>query len=132
MSFKIASSGPNSVSIRFIRACEKGKPQEHLVGMTGAPIKDGPLLASPADWISPPGKQWLTKPPPGDGKKIVVVDTDHCQPWDHDPSWPWKCLTRGHHFILMDHYVDFRIGSPKSPDARWDVTRDAMGAAADD
>jgi len=116
--------------IRFIRTVEAKRPKQHLIGMTGAPIGTKELLASPADWISPPGKQWLTHPPAGDGRKIVVVDTDHCQPWDHDPSWPWKCLLRGHHFILMDHYMDFRIGSPAEPDPKWDVTRGAMGAAA--
>ncbi|MBL7224121.1 MAG: serine hydrolase, partial [Candidatus Brocadiae bacterium] len=106
--------------IRFIRKVEAERPKQHLIGMTGAPIGTKELLASPADWISPPGRQWLTGPPAADGRKIVVVDTDHCQPWGHDPSWPWKCLLRGHHFILMDHYMDFRIGSPKRPDPKWD------------
>jgi hypothetical protein len=97
--------------------------------MTGAPIGDGELMASPADWISPPGKRWLTDPPPNDGAKVILVDTDHCDPWHHDPDWVWKNLFRGNQFILMDAYVDFRIGSPNKPDPKWDATRQAMGRA---
>lgn len=116
--------------IRFIKGYEKTKPVQHLVGMTGAPIRNPEMLRSPADWISPVGKEYLNDPPVADGKKIIVVDTDHILPWDHNPQWPWKCLMRGHHFILMDGYRDFRIGSPKEPKPEWDVTRRAMGHAA--
>ncbi|HUT32120.1 MAG TPA: DUF6298 domain-containing protein [Planctomycetota bacterium] len=113
--------------IRFIKEYEKTKPKQHLVGMTGAPIRNPEMLRSPADWISPVGREYLNDPPVADGKKIIVVDTDHILPWDHNPQWPWKCLLRGHHFILMDGYRDFRIGSPKEPKPEWDVTRRAMG-----
>ena len=116
--------------VRFIKAREKGKPQQHPVGMTGAPIQNGPLLDSPADWISPVGKRYVNDPPAADGRKVVVVDTDHIDPWHHRPAWPWQCLVRGHHFVLMDHYMDFRIGSPAQPDPKWDAARRAMGAAA--
>ena len=44
----------------------------------------------------------------------------------HDPSWVWKNLFRGNQFILMDGYVDFRLGSPEKPDPKWDVTRQTM------
>ena len=116
--------------IRFIKAYEKAKAKQHLVGMTGAPVRNREMLRSPADWISPVGKPFLNDPPPADGKKVVVVDTDHIAPWDHSPAWPWKCLLRGHHFILMDGYRDFRLGSPKGPKPEWDVTRRSMGHAA--
>ncbi len=115
--------------IRFLGECEKARPKRHLIGMTGAPIRTPELMAGPADWISPPGKEWLDRPPAADGKKIVVVDTDHCSPWDHKPAWVWKCLTRGHHFLLMDGYMDYRIGAPREPNPAWDPTRRAMGAA---
>lgn len=115
--------------IRFIKVLEKSKPKQHLVGMTGAPIKNPPLLRSPAAWISPVGKAYLNDPPAADGKKVVVVDTDHIQPFGHDPSWPWKCLLRGHHFILMDRYRDFRVGSPRKPESKWNRIRAAMGHA---
>jgi hypothetical protein len=115
--------------IRFIKECESTRPKQHPVGMTGAPIGVKELMASPADWVSPPGKQWLTAPVPNDGKKIVLVDTDHCSPWNHDPDWVWKNLFQGNQFILMDGYVDYRLGSPAKPDPKWDPTRRAMGRA---
>ena len=113
--------------IRFVKQVESTRSQQHPVGITGAPIGTPELMASPADWISPPGKTWLTDPPANDGAKVVLVDTDHCDPWHHDPDWVWKNLFRGNQFILMDGYVDFRIGSPDKPDTNWDVTRQAMG-----
>lgn len=115
--------------IRFVKQVESRRAQQHPVGMTGAPIGTRELLASPADWISPPGKRWLTDPPVNDGTKVTLVDTDHCDPWHHDPDWVWKNLFRGNQFILMDGYVDFRLGSPEKPDPSWDVTRKAMGRA---
>ena len=69
----------------------------------------------------------MDNPPPADGSKIVLVDTDHCRAMFHDPAWVWKNFTRGNHFVLMDGYMDFRIGSPKQPNQDWDVTRQAMG-----
>jgi hypothetical protein len=115
--------------IRYIKQIESTRAQQHPVGMTGAPIGTRELVASPADWISPPGKRWLTDPPANDGTKVILVDTDHCDPWHHDPDWVWKNLFRGNQFILMDGYVDYRIGSPDQPDPKWDVTRQAMGQA---
>ena len=115
--------------IRFVKTYEATRPKQHPVGMTGAPIGTKDLMASPADWISPPGKDWLTDPPANDGKKVILVDNDHCDPWRQDADWAWKNLFRGHQFILMDGYIDFRIGSPGKPDPKWDVTRQAMGRA---
>jgi hypothetical protein len=115
--------------IRFLKHYESTRSKQHPVGMTGAPISMPELLASPADWLSPPGKRWLTDPPANDGKKVILVDTDHCNPWKHNPDWVWKNLFRGNQFILMDGYVDFRIGSPDNPDPESDVTRQAMGRA---
>ncbi len=115
--------------IRFVREYDATKPMRHLIGMTGAPVKTPSLLNSDADWISPLDAKWITNPPAADGSKIMVIDTDHCRAMFHDPSWVWINFTRGNHFILMDGYVDYRIGSPKQPNSAWDVTRDAMGAA---
>jgi len=115
--------------IRFVKQYEATRPMQHPVGMTGAPIGTKELMAGPADWISPPGQQWLTEPPVNDGQKLILVDTDHCNPWNHDPDWVWKNLFRGNQFILMDGYVDFRVGSPDRPNSEWDPTRQAMGRA---
>ncbi len=117
--------------IRVIKRYESGRPIQHLVGMTGSPMRLEALLASPADWISPNTRPFIDNPPANDGAKIMITDSDHCAPWDYDVIWPWKHMLRGYHFILMDGYRDYRTGSgsPKKPLAEWDDCRDAMGQA---
>lgn len=115
--------------IRFVRDYEATLPKQHLVGITSAPIKNPELLASPADWISPLGKSYLDDPPAADGAKLILVDTDHIAPWGTDPKWVWKNLCRGNHFILMDGYRDFRMGSPDQPKPEFEAIRHAMGDA---
>jgi hypothetical protein len=115
--------------IRYARKVESGRPLQHPIGMSGAPITAEPLFASPADWISPNVKLWVTDPPANAGTKVILMDNDHGIPTMHHPSWVWKALTRGHQFLLMDGYRDFRIGSPLEPDPKPEPTRRAMGAA---
>ena len=115
--------------IRFIKEYEATKPRQHPVGMTSSPINNPPLFASPADWISPNGKSYLNNPPDTKGSKVIIVDNDHINPWNSDPEWVWKNFMRGNQFILMDHYMDFRIGSPGKPDPKHDPARRAMGLA---
>ncbi len=115
--------------IRFIKAYEASKPNQHPVGMTSSPISNPPLFASPADWISPNGKDYLSDPPDTKGRKVIIVDNDHIKPWDSDPQWIWRNFMRGNQFILMDNYMDFRMGSPEKPDAKHDPARKAMGLA---
>jgi len=113
--------------IRFIKTYEAARGIQHPVGMTGAPIDTGDLMASPADWISPPHRSWLTAPPANDGKKVILVDTDHCAPWDHEPDWVWRNLFQGNQFLLMDGYVDYRLGSPAKPESQFEPVRYTMG-----
>jgi hypothetical protein len=115
--------------IRFIHDYEATKPKQHPVGMTSSPINNPELFASPADWISPRGGEYLNDPPDTAGAKVIIVDNDHIRPWDSDPAWVWKNLMRGNHFILMDAYMDFRMHSPAAPDPKHDPTRRAMGLA---
>jgi hypothetical protein len=115
--------------IQFIKEYEATKPNQHPVGMTSSPINNPPLFASPADWISPNGKDYLNDPPDTKGSKVIIVDNDHISPWNSDPKWVWKNFMRGNHFILMDNYMDFRMDSPQSPDPKHDPTRIAMGLA---
>jgi hypothetical protein len=66
------------------------------------------LFQSPADWISPNreaphGYSFRDNPPPADGKKVVLLDTDHlfgtgCT----DPAWAWKAFCRGYNPLYMD------------------------------
>ena len=115
--------------IRFIKDYEADKPKQHPVGMTSSPISNPPLFASPADWISPNGKNYLSAPVDTAGRKVIIVDNDHINPWNSDPQWIWKNLMRGNQFILMDNYMDFRTGSPDDPDPKHDPARKAMGFA---
>jgi hypothetical protein len=95
---------------------EKGKG--HPVGLTGAGVERmEEMMASPAEWVSPFGRQFLFDPPAWDGKKVSVNDTDHL--WGHGGtvSWAWKSFVRGHNTLLMDSW-DPIAGSP-CPEVNW-------------
>jgi hypothetical protein len=89
--------------IRFIRAYEAGKPKQHAIGMTYQ-HKGGNnaiLFASPADWISPGTDEYRT-PPANDGRKVVILDTDHLWGIGGDTAWVWKTFLSGMNPIYMD------------------------------
>jgi hypothetical protein len=109
----------------------------HPIGMTMQfPVQEqtkvnDPLFDSGAEWISPgyddevfaggghpmapgsPQSRWLEDPPAGDGRKVVITDTDHYAPGRGDALWAWKSFIRGHHPILMDFGI---IGGVNPPD----------------
>jgi hypothetical protein len=126
---------------RYERA--KGYPP-HPVGMTMQyPVPDQtrvnePLFRGPADWISPGfddevfNSRWYDDPPPSDGTKVVITDTDHYAAGRGDALWAWKSFLRGHHPILMDFGIidvvnplDPSLGVP-SYDS-FEPARQAMG-----
>jgi hypothetical protein len=118
--------------IRFIHAYEKTKPKQHPVGMTfqyqgGA---NAVLLASPADWISPnpdaeQGYNYRSNPPPADGRKVILSDTDHLWGIGGDVSWAWKSFLRGLNPLFMDPYKrEILDGGPQD---RWEPVRVALG-----
>ena len=80
-----------------IHKYEATKVKRHPVGITGGGPTNDELFAGPAEWISP--TEW-TDPPPADGRKVVIIDTDHIGHVDR--TWIWRCFTRGHNPILMD------------------------------
>ena len=130
----------------------------HPIGMTMQfPVPEqtkvnDPLLNSRAEWISPgyddeifaqgghpmapgsPPSRWLDNPPPNDGRKVVITDTDHYAS-AADALWAWKSFLRGHHPILMDYGIiagvnppDPSAGAPGVPPyAAFDAARYAMG-----
>lgn len=129
--------------IEFIQRYEQDKPKQHLVWMTHqwdglkGPGTIENLLNSPAEVISPTGGgklgSYRTDPPVADGKKVVLVDTDHVAATDLDRAeWAWKCFVRGLHPVFMDDppvegsvkHPNFKDTGPDSPAAR---TRAAMG-----
>ena len=93
--------------INFIKDYEKKLPKQHPVGMTFQ-YRGGSnqvLFDSPADWISPnPGNGYRDDPPPGDGSKVVITDTDHLWGIGGNSSWVWKSFLRGLNPIFMDPY----------------------------
>lgn len=123
------------------------------VGMTMQfPVSDqtrvnAPLFDGPADWISPgydddifregghpgasgrPASRWLQDPPPADGRKILISDTDHFAPGQGDALWAWKAFLRGHNPILMDFgLIDGIQPAPDTPSfAAFEPARHAMG-----
>src|SRR5262249_5187320 len=96
--------------IRYVKAYERGKPGQHPVGMTGYTQSDDQVMAdSPADWISPGGTghthedgPYKSDPPSADGKKVVLLDTDHIWGMGGGRDWVWKSFLRGHNPIGMD------------------------------
>jgi len=120
--------------IRFIHNYEKTKPKQHPVGFThriSPRMWNDDLFASPADWVSPakepqdwmyPGSVFLQHyeqdPPANDGRKVILLDTDHL--WGHGGtfSWAWKAVCRGHNPIFMDPW-DPIPGDIRKEDLAW-------------
>jgi hypothetical protein len=123
--------------IRFIKSYEVSKPKQHPVGMTAAwPGTDEILFQSPADWVSPAAKM-----PLGNGKKVILNDTDHSYFWiglkqdgvAAQRTWVWENFLQGNQCLFMDPYLDpshdpGRNDPPNGkPDPYWDSLRQAMG-----
>lgn len=122
--------------IHFIRNYEKGKPKQHPVGMTFQYARDPKqrgsnttLFRSSADWISPnPGAgpfNYSTNPPPADGQKVILADTDHLWGIGGDVAWVWKSFIRGLNPIFMDPYKQEVLQG--GADSKWEPVRRAMG-----
>lgn len=114
--------------IRFIRTEEQQRGRVHPIGMTfqyrGG--RNQTLFDSPADWISPnPDGGYRDDPPPADGRKVVLNDTDHLWGIGGSPDWAWKSFLRGHNVLFMDPYdgVTFGAGNP----SKWEPLRRALG-----
>ncbi len=105
-------------NLRGLRRVDRGR---HLIGMTACfpGNRNADLFASPADWVSPGNKEgWRRDPPPADGSKVVLVDTDHLWGIGGGPDWVWKTFLRGHHPVYMD---------PLDGDPLREAARRAMG-----
>jgi hypothetical protein len=93
--------------INFIKDYEKKMPKQHPVGMTFQ-YRGGSnqtLFDSPADWISPnPEGGYRDNPPPADGSKVILTDTDHLWGIGGNQSWVWKSFLRGLNPLFMDPY----------------------------
>jgi hypothetical protein len=98
--------------VDLIHALERTMPKQHPVGITSgggraSRLDNAALFASPADWISPGHREampYRDDPPPADGSKVIVSDTDHLWGLGATQAWVWKSFTRGLNPILMDPY----------------------------
>ena len=115
--------------INYIKNLEKSLPKQHPVGMTFQ-YRGGSnqvLFESPADWVSPnPEGGYYDDPPPGDGSKVVITDTDHLWGIGGNYRWVWKSFLRGLNPIFMDPY-DCKV-LKKTYDPEWaEPLRKSMG-----
>jgi hypothetical protein len=122
-------SGPYSTDwqydmIEYVKSYEAGRPKQHPVGMSfqyphGS---NSTLFNSPADWISPnPDSRtgaydYKDNPPPGDGRKVILSDTDHLWGNGGDRQWAWKSFLRGLNPLYMDPYHDPPVWERLLPD----------------
>ncbi len=120
--------------IEFIHEYERRKGKQHPVGMTFqySGGSNEALFNSPAEWISPnPDGGYRTNPPPADGRKVVINDTDHLWGIGGNQAWVWKSFLRGHNPIFMDPYCStlFRRqgAEPGELDKTWDPIRRSLG-----
>jgi hypothetical protein len=118
--------------IRFIHDYERHKPKQHPVGMTFQ-YKDGAntaLFESPAEWISPNqqaqgGYNYRNNPPPADGRKVILSDTDHLWGIGGDVAWVWKSFLRGLNPLFMDPYDNSILS--RGSEQQWQRVRQALG-----
>jgi hypothetical protein len=118
--------------IRFIKEVEKGKPKQHPVGMTFQ-YKGGTnqaLFDGPADWISPNLEGgYRDAPPPADGSKVILNDTDHLWGIGGNEAWVWKSFLAGENVLFMDPFDRSVLSGGK--DLAWaEPVRKALGAVA--
>jgi len=57
-------------------------------------------------------------PPPADGKKVILTDTDHLWGEGGNPGWVWKSFTRGLHPIWMERVQTGPGDLPQAEDIR--------------
>ncbi|MCE5250139.1 DUF6298 domain-containing protein [bacterium] len=133
--------------INYIHDYERSKPKQHPVGMTFQYTRDKNqrgtntiLFGSPADWISPnPDGGYRDDPPPCDGGKVILNDTDHLWGIGGNQAWVWKSFCRGLNPLFMDPYretpqkdqtnsvwTDHLTNLPPV-DSAWDPVRRSMG-----
>ncbi len=131
--------------IDLIHDYEATKPNQHPVGMTFQWAKkhggtNQALFDSPADWISPnPEGGYRDDPPPADGSKVIISDTDHLWGIGGNQAWVWKSFCRGLNPIFMDPYRETEKAGEQQPtwtnhlsgasrlDPRWESIRRSLG-----
>jgi hypothetical protein len=124
--------------IELVHAHEAGKSNRHPVGMSQYqwPGSNADLFASPAEWIAPwqelPEYPYMDDPPVADGRKVLIVDTDHLWGIGGTRTWAWRTFLRGGQPSFMDGYDGASVGcgAPAPFDVRTaslrDIARDLL------
>lgn len=124
--------------IRFIKQYERDRQYAaHPVGMTFFQLGEfgggdnATLFDSPADWISPGGYiKYARNPPVADGRKVMLLDTDHIHGIGGDREFVWESFFRGYNPIYMDPLGalhELTIGEPVLNEPQHERARVAMG-----
>lgn len=120
--FEVANeSHPQSIEwqnhiVRFIKEYEAKKPKQHPVWISthGGGPANALLFESPADCVAPSAEGgYRDNPPPADGRKIILLDTDHLWGAPGDFQWVWKAFTRGMNPINYAELEDLAKPSQK-------------------
>ncbi|HCV42972.1 MAG TPA: hypothetical protein DGH68_05775, partial [Bacteroidetes bacterium] len=120
-----------------IHAYEARKPKKHLVWFTSGEYPNDSLWHGRSECVAPgafglDGNIWMTSPPDSNGRKVVIVDTDHI--WgmvnDNQVPWIWKNFCNGNSVTLQDNFCS----EPSYPywdcdNVNWPPFRRAMGVA---
>jgi hypothetical protein len=109
--------------LEWVRRCDGSRGWSHPAGLTSCfPGGDNAeLFASSADWVSPNRRGgWMRTPPANDGRKVVLLDTDHLWGIGGDAAWVWRSFLNGNQPLYMD---------PLDVDATREEARRAMGVA---
>jgi hypothetical protein len=89
--------------IGYLAGYQSAKPQRHpIVQSTMVDVPDEALRAGAAEAVSPWQERERDDPPPADGRKVVLVDTDHVFYRPGTVAWTWKAFTRGLNPQMMD------------------------------
>lgn len=103
--------------VNTVHKYEKTKPKQHPVGITGhGGEATKSMLNSPADWISPGGRDGYRDPVPAwNENKVSLLDTDHIWGIGGNHGWVWRSFLRGHNPIFMDPYDGTVLGNRFDP-----------------
>ncbi|MBM4048611.1 MAG: hypothetical protein FJ279_26205, partial [Planctomycetes bacterium] len=121
--------------INTIKSYEATKPKQHpvLTSHSWPGQSNAALFASPADAVAPGKKtdeDYENSPPTATGKKVVIADFDHINPWTRDPKVVWKNFLRGNNPIIYDTYLvpfDWHLGKVVPDDGTYEPLRRAVG-----
>ncbi|MBC7328597.1 hypothetical protein H5T87_10895 [bacterium] len=106
--------------VHFIKQYEAKKPKQHPVWISthGGGPANSLLFNSPADCIAPsPEGGYGDDPPPNEGRKVILSDTDHLWGAPGDYQWVWKTFTRGMNPINYAELEDIVKPTPKLENA---------------